>query len=126
MTRESKCECKKTQGAKRGRKRSSQLTADGKKGRGMKNSIERSVESRTTSLMKRDSMRRSKENPESRTKYFTKRGNSVEERVPNLSSAEQSIYEDTALTTTSSDTDEKNIGKLRVDGSVTSTVFIFI
>lgn len=71
MIRESKCECKKTQGAKRGRKRSSQPTADGKKGRGMKNSIERSVESRTTSLMKRDSMR--------------------------------------------SDTDEKNIGKLRVD-----------
>lgn len=116
MTRESKCKCTKIQGAKRGRKRSSQPTADRKKGRGMKNSIEISVGSRTTSIMKRDSKRRSKENHESRTKYSTKRSNlSVEERVPNLSSAEQSIYEDTALTMTCSDTDEKNIGKLRVD-----------
>lgn len=79
----------------------------------MKNSIEISVGTRTTSLMRRHGKRRSKENHESRTKYSTKRSNlSEEERVPNLSSAEQSIYGDTALT---SGTDEKNIGKLRVD-----------
>lgn len=116
MTRESECKCKKTQGAKRGRKRSSQSTADKKNHRGMKNSIERSVKSKTTSFIKREGKRRSEENHESRTKYSTKRSNlSVEERVPNSSSANQSLYEDTALTMTFSDTDEKNLGKRRLD-----------
>lgn len=121
MTRESECKCKKTQGAKRGRKRNSQSTADRKNDRGMKNSIERSVKSKTTSFMKREGKR---ENQESRTKYSTKRSNlSVEERVPNSSSANQSMYEDTALTMTCSDTDEKNIGKQRLDDP--QQVFIF-
>lgn len=121
MTRESECKCKKTQGAKRGRKRNSQSTADRKNDRGMKNSIERSVKSKTTSFMKREGKR---ENHESRTKYSTKRSNlSVEERVPNSSSANQSMYEDTALTMTCSDTDEKNIGKQRLDDP--QQVFIF-
>lgn len=116
MTRESECKCKKTRGAKRGRKRNSQSTADRKNDREMKNSIERSVKSKTTSLMKIEGKRISEENHESRTKYSTKRSNlSVEERVQNSSSAKQSMYEDTALTMTCSDTDEKNIGILRVD-----------
>lgn len=114
MTRESECKCKKTQGAKRGRKRNSQSTADRKNDRGMKNSIERSKKSKTTSLMKREGKRRSEKNHESRTKYSTS-NLSVEERVPNSSSANQSMYEDTALTMTCSDTDEKNIGKQRLD-----------
>lgn len=116
MTRESECKCKKTQGAKRGRKRSSQPTADRKNNRDMKKFIERSVKSKTTSLMKREGKRRSEENHESRTKYSTKRSNlSVEERVPNSRSAKQSMYEDTTLTMTCSNTDEKNIGKCRLD-----------
>lgn len=124
MTRESECKCKKTQGAKRGHKRSSQSTADRKNDRGMKNSIERTVKSKTTSFMKREGKRRSEENHESRTKYSTKRSNlSVEERVPNSSSANQSMYEDSALTMTFSDTDEKNIGKQRLDDP--QQVFIF-
>lgn len=115
MTRESECKCKKTRGAKRGRKRNSQSTADRKNDREMKNSIERSVKSKT-SLMKIEGKRISEENHESRTKYSTKRSNfSVEERVQNSRSANQSMYEDTALTMTCSDTDEKNIGILRVD-----------
>ncbi|XP_065928846.1 uncharacterized protein [Magallana gigas] len=116
MTRESECKCKKTQGAKRGRKRSSQSTADRKNDRGMKNSIERTVKCKTTSFIKREGKRRSEENHESRTKYSTKRSNlSVEERVPNSSSANQSMYEDTALTMTCSDTDEKNIDMFRFE-----------
>lgn len=126
MTRESECKCKKTQGAKRGRKRSSQPTADRKNDRGMKNSIERSVKSKTTSFMKIEGKRRSEENHESRTKYSTKRSNlSVEERVPNSSSAKQSMYEDTALTMTCSDTDEKNIGKRRLDDPRQVYIFNF-